>query len=187
MSATRFKPMTALQFMDWAVRQEGRYEFDGIAPVAMTGGTTGHSLIAVNIITALRTRLRGTRCSGLGPDAGIRTDGEKVRFPDATVTCTPLSGKDRFVPNPIVVFEVISPDSIRRDHVEKAREYALVPTIRRYAILETERQTLTLLHRASPMEDWSRTVLTARDILDLPEIGLGIPVAELYEDSHVPE
>ena len=80
--------MTAVQFRDWAAAQDSPYEFDGSEPVAMTGGTPGHSVIAVNITTASRTRLRGGLCSGLGSDAGIRTEGEKVRFPDATVTCS---------------------------------------------------------------------------------------------------
>jgi hypothetical protein len=37
------KPMTGEEFLAWEVRQEGRYEFDGFPPVAMTGG--GRSLM----------------------------------------------------------------------------------------------------------------------------------------------
>ncbi len=43
-------------------------EVDGQRPVAMTGGTARHSRITINIHTALRARLRGTRCSHYGPD-----------------------------------------------------------------------------------------------------------------------
>lgn len=35
--------MTQDQFLDWVQAQEGRYEFDGFQPVAMTGGTINHS------------------------------------------------------------------------------------------------------------------------------------------------
>ncbi len=31
------QPMTHEQFFDWAQSQSGRYEFDGIRPVAMVG------------------------------------------------------------------------------------------------------------------------------------------------------
>ena len=55
------KPWTQQQFFSWAEAQEARYEFDGVQPIAMTGGTNGASAIGVNLITALRTRLRG-RC-----------------------------------------------------------------------------------------------------------------------------
>ncbi len=37
------KPMTLDEFLAWEREQELRYEFDGFAPVAMTGGTVAHS------------------------------------------------------------------------------------------------------------------------------------------------
>jgi hypothetical protein len=47
------KPMTLEAFLDWEERQELRYEFDGFQPVARTGGTSEHSAIQRNLITAL--------------------------------------------------------------------------------------------------------------------------------------
>jgi len=38
------QPMTVDEFLAWEQRQEGRYEFDGFRPVAMTGGTVGQDL-----------------------------------------------------------------------------------------------------------------------------------------------
>ena len=32
------KPMTLAEFLEWEERQPLRYEFDGVGPVAMTGG-----------------------------------------------------------------------------------------------------------------------------------------------------
>src|SRR5271157_3181935 len=56
------KPMTLAEFLEWEERQPLRYEFDGIGPVAITGGTYGHSTIQGNLATALGGRLRGKRC-----------------------------------------------------------------------------------------------------------------------------
>ena len=39
------KPVTLAEFLEWEERQPMRYEFDGVGPVAMTGGTYGHSTI----------------------------------------------------------------------------------------------------------------------------------------------
>ena len=33
------KPMSLAEFLEWEDRQELRYEFDGVEPSAMTGGT----------------------------------------------------------------------------------------------------------------------------------------------------
>ncbi len=54
------KPMTVEQFLAWEERQELRWEFDGLQPVAMTGGTDGHEVIGGVLRALLRERLRGS-------------------------------------------------------------------------------------------------------------------------------
>src|SRR5580700_10984045 len=172
MSTARRTPhMTREEFLYWAAAQDQRYEFDGFQPVAMTGGTRDHSQIAQNIYFALRTRLRGGRCRVLGPDAGVATIGDAVRYPDALVTCTAGPGTDRVVPGVVVVFEVGSPTSERTDRIEKLREYLAVPSIRRYVILEHSSIGLTDHVRLKDGDPWSTTALTDGDILRMPEIG----------------
>ena len=175
------KIMTRQEFFDWAETQDARYEFDGFQPVAMTGGSLGHSGIISNVNFELKSRLRGKTCRPLGPDAGVATVGETVRYPDAVVTCTAFNRQDRLVPNPVVVFEVISPTSIRIDRIVKLREYAAVPTIRRYVIVESDAAAVTVLSRDGENEPFRTTGLTEDDTLDLPEIGIEIPVAAIYE------
>ena len=46
------KPMTLAEFLEWEERQPLRYEFDGVGPVAMTGGTAGHADIQRNLAIA---------------------------------------------------------------------------------------------------------------------------------------
>lgn len=41
-------PMTLAEFLEWEERQELRYEFDGVGPVAMIGGTFAHAAIQRN-------------------------------------------------------------------------------------------------------------------------------------------
>jgi hypothetical protein len=72
--------MTRDAFLNWTVAQRTRYEFDGFAPVAMTGGSRDHSRICQNIYAALRSRLKGSGCEPLGPDAGIATTGNAVCY-----------------------------------------------------------------------------------------------------------
>jgi Uma2 family endonuclease len=140
----------------------------------------------LNIHTALRQRLRGTGCRPLGADAGLATIGDSVRYPDALVTCTPITGDEYITPNVVVVFEVISPTSGRTDRIVKVREYAAVPSILRYVIVESASIGLTVLERRTGDEKWTVTTLMADDTLLLPEIGIEIPVAELYEGVDFP-
>jgi Uma2 family endonuclease len=57
MSAS-LKPLTLGEFLDWERAQEPRYEFDGIQPVAMTGGSRPHSRVGTRLLTALSVRVR---------------------------------------------------------------------------------------------------------------------------------
>ena len=85
-----------------------------------------------------------------------------------------------------MVFEVISPTSGRTDRIVKVREYAAVSSILRYVIVESASIGLTVLERQTADQKWTATTLMAEDTMLLPEIGIEIPVAELYEGVDFP-
>jgi Uma2 family endonuclease len=181
MNAPLRKPWTQDQFFTWASSQEGQYEFDGFEPVAMTGGNANHNRITLNVQAALRGRLRAGPCEPLGPDAGVTTVGTAVRYPDALVTCSKFPGTALTIPGVVVVFEVVSQSTSRIDRIVKVREYAAVPTIRRYVILETTTAGITVFERPDADTAWTASTLTGDDTLRMPEISIEVPVAELYE------
>ena len=178
-------PMTQEQFFDWPGHQSGRYEFDGFQPVAMTGGTIAHSLITRNILFALHRRLRGTGCEPLGPDAGVQTVGQAVRYPDAVISCTNTPGSAFLLQDPRIVFEVVSRTSSHLDRIVKLREYAAVPSILRYVILERTTIGLTVHTRAGGEDPWTTSSLAQGDVLAIPEVGIEVPVDEFYEGVEV--
>jgi len=180
------KPWTQERFFKWAQTQDTRYEFDGQQPVAMTGGNVAHGRVIRGLHRALDRRLRGQPCEPLGPDAGLETINKSVRYPDALVTCSQTDNAAYLVPGVVAVFEVVSPTSGRMDRIVKVREYAAVASIRRYVILESTSASLTVLERGQAGDPWITSVLTQDDTLRIPEIGIEIPVAELYEDITFP-
>ena len=171
--------MSREEFFEWADARDEPYEFDGFQPVAMGGGTLRHDRLTKNLGQVLDARLEGG-CRSFGPNAGVRTIGEAVRYPDAVVTCTKCDEAAREVPNPVVVFEVLSPTSGHTDRITKLLEYRAVPSIRRYVIVEHASAALTLHRRAEAGADWTTTALTAAETLPLPEIGIEISVAEFF-------
>ena len=174
------KPMTRQEFFIWAEGQDGRYEFDGERPVAMTGGTGNHARITGNIHFQLKLGLGDGPCEALAADAGVATVDEKIRYPDGLVTCTGFDGRDRLVPSPLIVFEVISASSARMDRVVKVDEYHAVSSIRRYIIVEQTYVGLGVLWRQAGDEPWRILTLREGDVLKLPEVGIEIPVDTLY-------
>ena len=138
-----------------------------------------------NSQTRGKSKSCGSGCRPLGPDAGVATTGTAVRYPDALVTYSPFDRDAMTIPGVVVVIEVVSASSGRTDRILKVREYAAVPSIRRYIIVESTTAGLTVMEREGPDEVWRVATLTSDDILRLPEIGIEIPVAESYVDIDV--
>jgi Uma2 family endonuclease len=177
------RPWNLPLFLDWEARQETRHEFDGTSPVAMTGGTAGHETIGATLRALLREALRGKPCRVWGPTMKIDVAG-RIRYPDAFVSCTPIPREAAVVTDPVVVFEIISPQTARIDRITKLREYQQTPCIQRYVILEQEGIEATVLHRKDG--DWLARALTSDDTLSMPEIGIELPLATCYADLDLP-
>jgi Uma2 family endonuclease len=173
------RPMTLAEFLEWEERQPLRYEFDGVGPVAMTGGTAGHADIQANLAAALRTRLRGNPCRFYGSDLKFQVAEGHVRYPDGMVVCSPVDRTATVVYDPVVVFEVLSPSTAGNDRIVKAREYQATPSVQRYVMLEQDAVGATVYARSG--NAWTHEILVADSILALPEIGVSLPLAELYE------
>jgi Uma2 family endonuclease len=180
------QPMTLAQFLEWEERQPLRYEFDGIGPVAMTGGSVGHSRIQRNLAFALTSRLRGHPCEFFGSDLKFQVAEDHIRYPDGMVVCSPVHRTATVVHDPVVVFEVLSPSTTRNDRIVKALEYQATPSVQRYVMLEQDGVSATVYARSG--DAWTHEILVAGSILSLPEIGVELPLAELYEgigfDAH---
>ena len=101
-----------------------------------------------------------------------------MRYPDALVTCSPVSGTARTVAGVVVLFEVVRPSY----RMVKLREYRAVATLCRYVLLEHAGIGLQVFARPAADADWTATALTEGDTLALPELGIEVPVAEFYQD-----
>ena len=174
------QPMTLQQFLAWEERQPLRYEFDGFEPVAMAGGTAAHAAIQMNLHTALMLRLRGKPCRPYGSDLKMLVVG-RFRYSDAFVVCTPVGPRQTFVTDPVVVFEIMSEGTANTDLVEKNAEYRATASIQRYVLLEQTHAAAIVFARKG--EDWvSEIVAGAEAVLRLPELGIEIPLADIYAD-----
>jgi Uma2 family endonuclease len=182
MSMPLTKSMSVEAFLDWERRQELRYEFDGAQAVAMTGGTLNHSAIATNVASSLGRRLQRP-CRVFRGDVKLLVAGS-VRYPDAAVTCSPVDGQSDVLPDPVVVFEVLSASTASIDRVTKNQEYRATASIQRYIMLEQTRIAATIFARVN--DDWIGTVISGEAVLAMPEIGVELPLSELYVDLELP-
>jgi Uma2 family endonuclease len=88
------------------------------------------------------------------------------------------------VREPVVIFEVLSDSTACTDLVTKNQEYAAIETVRRYIVLAQESMAGTMFERIG--QDWVGHLLHPDSVLRMPEIGIEVRLAELYEGVEFP-
>jgi Uma2 family endonuclease len=107
-----------------------------------------------------------------------------IRYPDAFVHCNATGPSVQVIPDPVVVFEVLSPSTSRIDRIVKLREYQATDTIQRYVILEQDSVAAMVFAREGGV--WTGRALTNGEILAMPEIDIEIALADIYEGADLP-
>jgi hypothetical protein len=121
-------------FVAWEDRQEGRYEFDGQDIDPMTGGIYAHQRIVINVWLAL-TDLLGDQPSRIAQEMRLQI-GSQVRYPVVLVSAEPLAETTRTLTDAVAIFAVLSADTATTNRVEKPIDYAAIPSLRAYVLLE---------------------------------------------------
>jgi len=177
MDAVLDRPMTLEAFLEWERRQELRYEFDGVGPVAMNGGTLIHAEIAARALHALKSRL-GTGSGVSGFQAVKILVAGRLRYPDVVATKSAIDWQTDILPEPVLVLEVLSPSTEAEDRGQKNIEYCATPSIEHYVLLEQARPLATIYSRTG--HGWGSDTVTSEGVLRLTALGVDVPLTEIY-------
>ncbi len=132
--------MTAAEFLDWAALEDvGRVELVDGEVVAMAGETRGHASVKGNIARALDRALneKDSTCEAFISGIAITPDETTAYIPDILVDCATNDDWDRMdAVEPVIVVEVLSPSTRRKDLVEKLARYFDVPSIMHYLTVD---------------------------------------------------
>ena len=83
------------------------------------------------------------------------------------------------VAEPVVIFEVLSAGTSSDDRTIKLSEYQSLPSVGRYIMLEQDRVFATVITRTDT--GWDHALIGQGGTLAMPEIGVELPIAELYD------
>ncbi len=122
-------------------------------------------------------------CRPYGPQQPIETVGGALREPDAFIACSERRPGSVTISAPVIVFEVLSPgrENRRRDEADKVDEFESVPSILRYAIVESEQRGIRVLWRQPGERAWRREDFDSKEPLQIPEFGIALTFDEIYE------
>ena len=173
------KPMTLAEFLEWEERQPLRYEFDGVGPVAMVGGTAGHADIQATSHRALRTRLRGKPCQLLWKRPQVSGRGRSGPLSRRHGRVLPhRSNRERRL-RPRRRLRSAEPKHSARRQDRQSSRISGDPI--RPALCHARTRWRQRHVYARSGETWTHEILVANSILALPEIEVELPLAELYE------
>lgn len=159
--------------------------WDGeVFPVeAMANGTPEHNTLCANVIVALGTALRGTRCRVMTSDQKVWVPHRKgFVYPDATFACGRLelhpSAPDA-VTNPSLIVEVLSDGTEKFDRGEKFEGYRSIPSLRHYLMVSSQRVLVEHYTRADD-DAWLLRGYGAGDTVHVQRPDLALAVDDLY-------
>ncbi|NJL55248.1 Uma2 family endonuclease, partial [bacterium] len=127
-------PLTPAEYLGWEAHQSVRHEYVAGHAYATTRGTIPHSAITVNLLTLLRTHVRGSSCHVLGTDAKVRiTESGPFFYPDVLVTCDERDKQVlQFVQFPCLVIEVLLPSTEAYDRGAKFAHYRNLESLQEF-------------------------------------------------------
>ena len=145
--------MTVDEFLTWAVKQEkGRYELFRGRVVMQQPQTWRHAELRVHIYNLLVAAIERAGVPYFaGPDGmTVRISEDEAFEPDALVAPLPKPAElDLEIPNPVLVVEVLSPSSVKRDLADKLAGYSKVPRVEHYLVLDPEEHEVIWYRRAA--------------------------------------
>jgi Uma2 family endonuclease len=186
-AAEKLEPLDWETYLADEERSPSKREYVYGRLFAMAGGSEAHSVISVNCILSIGRRL-GEGCRVLNSDFKVRVRDERgVRFyyPDCSVVCDAPMSTAHFRDDPAVVVEVLSPSTRRVDEGEKWQGYLSLPSVLVYLLVDSTRHGVNVWRRQGT-QFVPETYAGLHESIALPEIGLTLPLAEIYANVSWP-
>lgn len=151
---------------------------------AMAGATVAHNEIQANVLTMLRTRLRGQQCRAYGSDFRITTPAGFLTYPDLAVVCGPIAllpDRPDTATNPQVLVEILSDATREYDRGQKFTLYKTIPTLREYVLIEQTRRDIEHWRRGRDGAWTARRTVAPDATLRLNSLRISLPLVEIYD------
>ena len=168
--------LTPEEYLEGEELSEYKHEYEDGKIVAMVGASRNHNTIQINLTLAIGTQLRPP-CRVYSSDMKVRYQ-NTFYYPDLSVGCE-KEHHDHYMEHPLLVVEVFSPSSEKRDRSIKRLTYQQIPSLREILLLSQDRM-LAECHRRQG-EDWMLERYEGPETLELQSVGLAIGMERIYD------
>ncbi len=185
MNAVAARPleMTVEEYLASEPFSNVKREYLGGAVYVRADVSEALNYIATNLVGLLCMQLRGKPCETFNSDMRVLPrplDSTYFYYPDAMIACDPTDSGHGWRERPAALFEIISEDTRRVDEREKRIPYLQLPSLQAYVRIEQTRPEV-VVDRRMP-DGWKSERVSGLDaVVRLPELGLELPLMELFE------
>ncbi len=168
--------LTPEEYLEGEELSEYKHEYEDGKIVAMVGASRNHNTIQINLTGALFNHLRPP-CRVYSSDMKVRYQ-NTFYYSDLSVGCE-KEHHDLYMEHPLLVVEVFSPSSEKRDRSIKRLTYQQIPSLREILLLSQDRM-LAECHRRQG-EGWMLERYEGPETLELQSVGLAIGMERIYD------
>lgn len=171
-------------YLAWEDQQAEKHEYIRGEAFAMVGARREHVVVALNLATAFKQRLRGGPCQAYFSDLKLRVEGADAFFyPDVMVSCDPRDhAASQFVAHPTLIVEVLSESTAAFDRGDKFAAYRTLPSLQEYVLVDIAARRVEVFRRTADQDWLFHAYLLADGDCRFPALGLSIPFEEIFEN-----
>lgn len=181
-------PMTVEEFYSFIETRpdDGKWELIDGQPILNAWPSDIHQTIVKNILFALTAfeRQPAEVAWRVLPGLGVRV--AETRRPEPDVVVIPKVGKsadpyNRDRGDAIIIFEVLSQSTERRDLRWKRTAYTSLASLTHYVVVAQDAVEVVVFARVADFAE--RRLLSINDVVELPSVGISLRLAEIYRDT----
>ncbi len=177
---------SAREYLDMEHEAETKSEYYDGRIVAMSGASWGHNIINNNISRSLGNQLEKKPCVATSSDLRVRVEKRNRYFyPDTVVIC----GKPTFEPNsfdsllnPLVIVEILSKSTSKRDRGDKWKAYQTLESLQAYLLVSQDTPRISLFLRKEDGSWQNAVAIGLGSVLEIEPIGCTLCLEDVYRN-----
>ena len=174
-------PMTPEEYLVWERAAETKHEYAAGKLYSMAGTSRQHVRISVNLVRHLGNALAGKTCEVFNNDLRVWIPRRRAyNYPDVIVVCGEAEFLDNqfdTLLNPVLVIEVLSPSTARRDLNTKFRDYRSLDSFAEYVVIAQDERAIEHFVKR---EDGIWAIQEVGDELRLVSVPVVLSLNEIY-------
>jgi Uma2 family endonuclease len=176
--------LTLEEYLAFEEQSDLRHEYLSGEFFAVSGASTCHNLITLNLVAALRPVARPRGCRTFAGDVKLKAAAHRIYYPDVMVACGKAAEVQLIVDAPMIIVEVTSPATRATDRREKLEAYQKIPGLQLYLIVDQRRRHVLAYSRAD--DGWLREEFSASSDVPVRPLAASIPLDAIYDDVPMP-